>query len=271
MGLKKDKIYYTYEDVTIMPNVISPIEHRSECIPLDENGMLPLFTAPMNTVVDKDNFSLFENEMIHAILPRTEKLELRIEYSLKGRWAAYSMTEFESVFCDETSKLDESNGIKALIDIANGHMQKSYDLVRAAKNIYGDNITIMVGNIANPRTYEEYARVGADYIRIGIGSGCFTKDTIVKTNIGCKKISDVEVGDKVLTHEGKYEEVINTISYKNSNKLVKINGVKCTPNHKFYVINKEDKEKAKNNIGKYAFWLEAEKIDKTKHLLIKLV
>ncbi len=172
MGLKKDKIYYTYEDVTIMPNVISPIEHRSECIPLDEDGMLPLFTAPMNTVVDKDNFSLFENEMIHAILPRTEKLELRIEYSLKGRWAAYSMTEFESVFCDETSKLDESNGIKALIDIANGHMQKSSDLVRAAKNIYGDNITIMVGNIANPRTYEEYARVGADYIRCSIGTGC---------------------------------------------------------------------------------------------------
>ena len=169
--LRKDKIYYTYEDVTIMPSVISPIEHRSECIPLDEDGMLPLFTAPMNTVVDKDNFSLFENEMIHAILPRTEKLELRIEYSLKGRWAAYSMAEFESVFCNETSKFDENNDIKALIDIANGHMQKSFDLVRTAKNIYGDNITIMVGNIANPMTYEEYARVGADYIRCSIGTG----------------------------------------------------------------------------------------------------
>lgn len=170
--LRKDKIYYTYEDVTIMPNVISAIEHRSECIPLDEDGMLPLFTAPMNTVVDIKNFELFENEMIHAILPRTEKLETRVEFSVKGRWAAYSLSEFEKVFCDETSKLDESNGIKALIDIANGHMQKSSDLVRAAKNIYGDNITIMVGNIANPRTYEEYARVGADYIRCSIGTGC---------------------------------------------------------------------------------------------------
>ena len=172
MGLRKDKIYYTYEDVTIMPNVISAIEHRAECITLDEDGMLPLFTAPMNTVVDINNFELFENEMIHAILPRTERLETRIEYSVRGRWAAYSLTEFETVFCDETSKLDESNGIKALIDIANGHMQKSFDLVRAAKNVYGDNITIMVGNIANPRTYEEYARVGADYIRCSIGTGC---------------------------------------------------------------------------------------------------
>lgn len=271
MGLIKNKIYYTYEDVTIMPNVISLIEHRSECIPLDEEGMLPLFTAPMDTVVNSKNFGMFEDEMIHAILPRTESLTVRVENSIKGRWSAYSLSEFEHIFCNETEKLDEKNKIKALIDIANGHMMKSVDLVRSAKNIYGDNIIIMVGNIANPKTYAEYARVGADYIRIGIGSGCFTEDTIVKTNIGCKKISDVEIGDKVLTHEGKYEEVINTISYKNSNKLVKINGVKCTPNHKFYVINKEDKEKAKNNIEKYAFWLEAEKIDKTKHLLIKLV
>ena len=172
MGLIKNKIYYTYEDVTIIPNVVSLVEHRSECIPLDEEGMLPLFTAPMDTVVNSKNFGMFENEMIHAILPRTESLDVRIENSIRGRWSAYSLTEFEKVFCNELEKLDEKNKIKALIDIANGHMSKSIDLVRAAKNIYGDSIIIMVGNIANPKTYAEYARVGADYIRIGIGSGC---------------------------------------------------------------------------------------------------
>ena len=172
MGLIKNKIYYTYEDVTIIPNVVSLVEHRSECIPLDEEGMLPLFTAPMDTVVNSKNFGMFENEMIHAILPRTESLDARIENSIRGRWSAYSLTEFEKVFCNELEKLDEKNKIKALIDIANGHMCKSIDLVRAAKNIYDDNIIIMVGNIANPKTYAEYARVGADYIRIGIGSGC---------------------------------------------------------------------------------------------------
>lgn len=172
MGLLKDKIYYTYEDVTIMPGITSYVEHRGECIPFDEEGMLPLFTAPMNTVVSLSNFDLFENEMIHAILPRTEKLDKRIEFSTKGRWAAYSLSEFESIFCNSEKKLDENKGIKALIDLANGHMQKIIRLVRYAKNIYGDNIIIMVGNIANPLTYEEYARVGADYIRCSIGTGC---------------------------------------------------------------------------------------------------
>lgn len=171
MGLIKDKIYYTYEDVTIMPNILSNVEHRKECIPFDEEGMLPLFTAPMDTVVSSKNFGLFENEMIHAILPRTEQIDVRVENSIKGRWSAYSLSEFEEIFCNESKKLDEKNKIKALIDVANGHMKKIIDLIRASKNIYGDNIIIMAGNIANPRTYEEYARVGADYIRCSIGSG----------------------------------------------------------------------------------------------------
>ena len=50
-------------------------------------------------------------------------------------------------------------------------MKKIFDIVRAARNIYGDNIVLMVGNIANPLTYERYADVGVDFIRIGIGGG----------------------------------------------------------------------------------------------------
>ncbi len=172
MGLIKNKMYYTYTDVTILPGVISDIEHRKECIPLDENGMLPLFTAPMDTVVNEANFQIFNEEMIYAILPRTIKLETRINYSIKNRWAAYSLTEFEDVFCNTLQKLNESNGICALIDIANGHMKKVLDLIRAAKNIYGKNITIMVGNIANPKTFARLSEAGTDFIRCGIGSGC---------------------------------------------------------------------------------------------------
>ena len=172
MGLVKNKTYYTYEDVTIMPCVLSSIEHRSECIPLDEEGMLPLFTAPMDTVVSSRNFGFFEEEMIHAILPRTEQINIRVENSIKGRWSAYSLSEFEKIFCNPEKKLNEEKGIKALIDVANGHMKKIIDVSRAAKNIYGDNIIIMAGNIANPNAYEEYARVGIDYCRVGIGSGC---------------------------------------------------------------------------------------------------
>lgn len=53
MVLNSNKIYYTYKDVTILPSVLSSIEHRSECSTHCENGLLPLFTSPMDTVVNE--------------------------------------------------------------------------------------------------------------------------------------------------------------------------------------------------------------------------
>ena len=224
MGLIKDKIYYTYEDVTIMPNILSAIEHRKECIPFDENGMLPLFTAPMDCVVSKKNFKQFENEMIYAILPRTESIEDRVNYSVKGRWSAYSMTEFETIFCNEKEILEQNGTIKALIDIANGHMKKSVDLVRAAKNIYGDNIVIMVGNIANPETYEEYARVGADYVRIGIGGGrgCLSSsNTGIHTPMATLIDDTVEVKKRIENKYRKLPKIIADGGIRNYRDIIK--------------------------------------------------
>lgn len=181
MALIKNKTYYTYSDVTIVPGEISNIEHRSECVPLDENGMLPLFTAPMDTVVNKGNFKIFNENLIYSILPRTFTLKDRVEFSSSGRWAAYSLTEFEDAFCDPSEKIKSQSKIFALIDIANGHMEKLIKLIVASKKIYCDDIIIMVGNIANPLTFKLLSNAGADFIRCGIGNG---KGCLTSSNLG---------------------------------------------------------------------------------------
>ena len=158
----------------VKPSILSSIEHRAECNPFDENGMLPLFTAPMDSVVDIKNFELFEKNNIIPILPRTESLENRIDYARNGKWAAFSLQEFEEEFTK--GKHTTTNKIKALIDIANGHVSRLYNLVRDAKKTYGNNIMVMVGNIANPETYRVCVESRVDYVRcsIGTGAGCIT-------------------------------------------------------------------------------------------------
>ena len=152
--IMENRVYYTYRDLTIVPGIVSDVEHRSQCYVMDEFGKLPLFTAPMDTVVDEKNFSLFEQNHINAILPRTAPLDTRIFYSKNKKWAAYSLSEFEEVFCNEGKKLESPHKMYALIDIANGHMQKIIDLVRKARSIYYNDLIIMAGNIANPKAYE---------------------------------------------------------------------------------------------------------------------
>lgn len=170
---------YTYNDMFIVPAKESDIESRKECNPYYEDGFLPLFTAPMTSVVDASNYKTFEENGIHSIIPRPVNLYDRLYGLRKGYWAAFSLSEFEDIFVKEDSELIKSfdKPIKVLIDVANGHMTKIFNLVRKAKVIFGyENIIIMIGNIANPETYKSVAKCGADFVRIGVGGGfgCIT-------------------------------------------------------------------------------------------------
>ena len=54
------------------------------------------------------------------------------------------------------------------------------------------------------------------------------------------------------------------------NVLYSLDNIICTPNHKFYVVNKKDKELITDvNYKEYAFWVEAEDLTE-EHLLINL-
>ena len=169
---------FSYNDIAIIPAPLSTVEHRSDCNPFLNDGMLPIFTAPMSTVVNTENFDLFEHYKVNAILPRSIDFKTRKKYALNGKWAAFSLQEFIDTF---TNKMDTTTAPKVLIDVANGHMKKLYDSVLTAKTNWGkDNIIIMIGNIANPLTYKEVVGCGADYVRCSIGSGmgCITTTNV---------------------------------------------------------------------------------------------
>ena len=168
-------IYYSYNDISIIPATITRVAHRNQCNPFvgeGANSSLPIFTAPMSSIVNLQNVDIYKKNKIIPILPRNISLSLRLKYLDKGYWIALSLKETEELSLD---KLKDNQEYKICIDIANGHMQKLYDLVHSI-HISKPNIKIMAGNIANPTTLHIAANAGVDYIRLGIGSGagCIT-------------------------------------------------------------------------------------------------
>ena len=175
-----ENIGYSYTDLTIVPARISQITSRSMCNPFDENGMLPLFTAPMSSVVNEKNFELWKKRGIIPILPRNVSFEKRVEYLKNGEWVAMSLNEYNDIFVKENKfALNGIRKYKVCIDIANGHMIDLYETIKKSKNIAyhnGYEISIITGNIANPETYDFIRNYEVDYIRLSIGSGngCIT-------------------------------------------------------------------------------------------------
>lgn len=163
------KIKLDFNDILLTPAAVSTIESRGE-INHYVNGKLPIITAPMDTVISVDNERKFSNLRINTCLPRGEK-------SING-FTSYSLREIFSKYLTNDLK---DNG-RYLIDIANGHMEKLIETTRVLKQRY-PNMTLMVGNVANPETYVLLSEAGADFIRVGIGNGNACSTT-VHTGVG---------------------------------------------------------------------------------------
>ena len=160
---------FDFKDITIVPKTISTIKSRGEISPYNKQLYLPIMVSPMDTVVDDKNYKFFESNLIPVCMPRGH-------YDYPGTFKSISLDEFETYVNWYVS--NESFGeVRILVDIANGHIQKLHDLCKKfVKNRKKKNHVLMVGNVANPKTYKELAKIGVDYVRVGIGggSGCLT-------------------------------------------------------------------------------------------------
>lgn len=165
------KPLFDFNDILLVPSTKTRVNSRYKDIKLPHN--LPLFSAPMDTVVDLNNMRLFLANGINVTLPRTIN---RDDYN-KVPIGVFISMGFEDIDKElKTSLRNLPSEIHILIDVANGHMQKIFDYCREIKRLRPD-IMLMVGNIGNPETYEFYAKGNCvDYIRVGIGNGggCLT-------------------------------------------------------------------------------------------------
>lgn len=164
-----NNIKYDWNDILIIPSETSTINSRTE-INIYNNNKLPLFVSPMDTVVDTNNAQKFLDLGFEVCLPRN------IDYTkdLDDCFFSYGLDEIITIN-NNSDDLPQ----KVLIDIANGHLSKLENTVIKIKKNYPD-IILMVGNIANPKTYEKLSKAGADIIRCGIGngSGCLTTKNV---------------------------------------------------------------------------------------------
>ena len=166
---------YSLNDVMIIPSAVSDIRSRKECNVYYNNNKLPIFTAPMSTVISDNNYCKFSECGINTIIPRSINFDVRLPLAEKS-FIAISLNELYEMISNIKYEHLYKKPIKICVDIANGHMKSLLEGASAFKKLYV-NSELMIGNIANSKILEYIIKdYAADYIRIGIGGGsrCIT-------------------------------------------------------------------------------------------------
>ena len=188
------KTKFDLEDVLLTPEVTTTIQSRAKDVNpyykdtrRVDNFYLPIYNAPMDRVISRDNEHVFISNRINPV--QTRGLNPVFQDTIHS----LSLVEIKDLF--RTGRIDGKG--RYLIDMANGHMKSLLDFVKDFKKVYPDTF-LMVGNIANPETYKVLSDAGADAIRINVGSGnnCSTS---LNTGVGygvasliveCREISN---------------------------------------------------------------------------------
>jgi hypothetical protein len=177
---------FDFHDIALVPSILSKIESRSE---INLGITLPLIASPMNSVLSIRKKGRFNENFFYQLLGEMVVCVPRgYEYSKDNSHFEWMNLVFKSISLEEfrlleidfdtfSSIVSESNNI--LVDIANGHMWKLIELSKLFIDKF-PNKKLMIGNIANPHTYNAFAKIGVHYCRLGIGGGssCTTSSNV---------------------------------------------------------------------------------------------
>jgi IMP dehydrogenase len=190
----------TYDDISLLPNQISEIEHRANCdTSIDFLGLklsLPIVASPMNTVCGgKMAKTLSEIKclgIIHRFNTTEEQIEEFTENGLLiSDYKAAAIGINRETEIKRIQKLADA-GIKIFcIDIANGGSRMIEKYIGSITNIiHTYKLKIIAGNVASYDTTKYLIGLNVDAIRVGIGNGAMCS-TSIKSGIGIGQVDAI--------------------------------------------------------------------------------
>lgn len=166
---------------------------------------MPIIAAPMDTVCEHEMAASIRKAggfgIIHRYMPIENQVEqIRLAKALGG--SAGGSVGAKGDFTHDAVKLVNAGALLILIDVANGHSEHAVSAVKELREIFGNQVHIMAGNVATWEGFARLADAGADSIRVGIGGGSACTTRVVSGH-GVPTLSSImDIREKVAYGEG---------------------------------------------------------------------
>lgn len=288
--------------VGIITNRDLRFETRFEIPVSDVMTRQPLITVPVGTTLDEAKVKLQKHRIEKLLvvddagllkgLITVKDIQKAIRYPNAakdelGRLRVAAAIGATGDYLERAAALINCRADAIVVDTAHGHSSRVIEAVKKIKQRFPET-EIIAGNIATAEATKALISVGVDAVKVGIGPGsiCFGENTqILMHDNGVKRIGEVRIGEKVITHLGRARQVTKTYRRKYQGEMLEINAAGCpdkvrvTPNHEFLAVtsNVPEKTRAKNG-AKYLFskpkynkglrWVRADELKKQDVLVI---
>ena len=190
----------TYDDISLIPDQISEIEHRSDCdTSVEFLGLklaVPIIASPMNTVCGGRMAKALSDMKCLGIMHRFNTPSEQVDEFAQN---SLSNSEFKAaaIGINHKTEIDRlymlaDYGVKIIcIDIANGGskmIEKFMSKISGLIKSY--NLKIIAGNVASYETTKFLMGLNVDAIRVGIGNGAMCS-TSVKSGVGIGQVDAI--------------------------------------------------------------------------------
>ena len=181
---------------------------------------LPVISSPMDTVTEvcmaDTIYSAGGLGILHRYNSINEQTKLVRDLSALGVPNISAAIGVSGDTEDRATALYDAGARTLCIDIAHGHHVLMEKALKALRDIFGESVTLIAGNVATPAAFLDLQSWGADAIRVGIGGGSICS-TRTQTGHGLSTLSSIMACSKVKTAA----KLIADGGIKNSGDIVK--------------------------------------------------
>ncbi len=182
----------TYDDISLIPSEISRIKSRSDaltnCSFLGLKLSVPVISSPMDTVTGIEMAKELSNLGCLGILNRFDSSLDEVLSNGKSVRGIKGVSISVTTSLKTIEKLVSCNYV-ICIDTANANNKEVLKKTEQIRKKF-ESAKLIVGNIAHGSTLQQLEDVGADAVRVGIGSGSVCT-TSIQTGIGIGQVSSL--------------------------------------------------------------------------------